>query len=86
MKNIFLRSAHIFDGEAEDLRQGDVLVSDGIIADVSYDRCEPGNDWEVFDFEGKSLMPGLIDARVHVYRRASTLLEWHRHLCRCRAL
>ena len=65
-KSIVFRSARIFDGESETLRTGvNVWVEDGFIREIS-DR-PPSADEEVVDCGGRVLMPGLIDAHVHVY-------------------
>jgi imidazolonepropionase-like amidohydrolase len=67
VKTILFRSALLFDGDSASLRHGDLLVSDGVINDITYDRSEAGDDLDVIDCEGRFLMPGLIDAHVHVY-------------------
>jgi len=67
MRKILFRSGLIFDGDSESAKQGDVLVADGLISDISYDRSEGNGDFEIVDCEGRFLMPGLIDAHVHVY-------------------
>src|SRR5579883_1295014 len=66
MKTIVFRSARIFDGESETLREGlNVFVEDDVIREVSQ-RPATG-DAEVIDCGGRVLMPGLNDAHVHVY-------------------
>jgi imidazolonepropionase-like amidohydrolase len=67
-KTIF-RSARIFDGESATLREGaDVVVENGVIGEVTDQRHdEPGSETEIIDCAGRVLMPGLIDAHVHVY-------------------
>ncbi len=63
---IVFRSARISDGESETLRATEnVVVEAGIFSEVS-DR-PPLADDEVVDCAGRVLMPGLIDAHVHVY-------------------
>lgn len=65
-KKIVFRSARIFDGESETLQPNtNVVVEDGHIGEIS-DRPPTGED-EVVDCGGRVLMPGLIDAHVHVY-------------------
>jgi imidazolonepropionase-like amidohydrolase len=65
-RNIVFRSARVFDGESETLREGvDVVVEGAAIREIS-DRPVAG-DVEVVDCGGRFLMPGLIDAHVHVY-------------------
>ena len=67
-KRIIFRSARVFDGESSTLIEGkDVVVSGGAIEDVI--ASDPRNDAnaEVIDCSGCVLMPGLIDAHIHVY-------------------
>jgi imidazolonepropionase-like amidohydrolase len=65
-KSIVFRSARIFDGESEALRDGaNVFVQGGVITEIS-DRPATAGD-EVVECGGRVLMPGLIDAHVHVY-------------------
>ena len=65
-RRIVFQSARIFDGESETLRaSGNVVVEDGRISEIS-ERPPIGED-EVVDCGGRVLMPGLIDAHVHVY-------------------
>lgn len=65
---IVFRGARVFDGESQDLR-GDVsvLVEGGKISAVSADLGGASEGAEVIDCAGRVLMPGLIDAHVHVY-------------------
>ncbi len=63
---IVFRSARIFDGESETLRaNANVFVEGGRISEIS-ERLPTGDD-EVVDCGDRVLMPGLIDAHVHVY-------------------
>lgn len=67
-KSTVFRSARVFDGESEVLRDGlDVVVANGVIGQISERRLETGADTEVIECKGRVLMPGLIDAHVHVY-------------------
>lgn len=67
-KSIVFRSARIFDGESEILREGlDVVVANGEIREISERRAETDNESQIIDCAGRVLMPGLIDAHVHVY-------------------
>jgi imidazolonepropionase-like amidohydrolase len=64
--NIVFKSALIFDGESEELRSGvNVVVEGGFIRELS-DNPSTG-DADIVDCGGRVLMPGLIDAHVHVY-------------------
>jgi imidazolonepropionase-like amidohydrolase len=63
---IVFRSARVFDGESEKLREGvDVVVEGGGIREIAEQPV--AEDAEVIDCGGRFLMPGLIDAHVHVY-------------------
>lgn len=65
-QKIVFQSAIVFDGDSPKLREkANVVVSDGLIREIS-DR-PPDADAEVVDCTGRVLMPGLIDAHVHVY-------------------
>jgi imidazolonepropionase-like amidohydrolase len=65
-KGIVFRSARIFDGESETLRSGvNIFVDGGIIREIS--ERPPGEEQEVVECGDRVLMPGLIDAHVHVY-------------------
>jgi imidazolonepropionase-like amidohydrolase len=66
--NIVFRSARIGDGDAETLRDdADVVVANGLIREISPPRSETDPSAEIVDCAGRVLMPGLIDAHVHVY-------------------
>ncbi|MBS7707000.1 metal-dependent hydrolase family protein [Chelatococcus asaccharovorans] len=68
MASVLLRNGKLFDGVTKALRPGtDVLVVDGAIADVSDTPLKaPVGAIEV-DVGGRTLLPGLIDAHVHVF-------------------
>jgi imidazolonepropionase-like amidohydrolase len=73
---IVFRSARIFDGESETLGEGlDVVIADGVIREISARRLEPEPGMEVIDCHGRVLMPGLIDAHVHVYASGLNLVR-----------
>lgn len=63
---ILFRNCRIFDGESEVLRDGlDVLIDGGVIGSIA-PAVEAAPPTEVIDCAGRVLMPGLIDAHVHV--------------------
>ena len=65
-KRIVFRSARIFDGESETLRaNANVVVENSLISEIS--ERPAGADDEVIECGGRVLMPGLIDAHIHVY-------------------
>ena len=64
---ILFQNSRLLDPEATDLKDGiSVLVEDGRIREVS-DRPIRTGEAQVIDVAGKTLMPGLIDAHIHVY-------------------
>src|SRR5687768_5271428 len=68
MTTIVFRNARVFDGWSDELLDGrDVLVEDGVIREISEKPVGVNREMEVVDCAGRTLMPGLIDAHVHVY-------------------
>lgn len=68
MSPILFTNAAVFDGVGPDLRRGaQVLVADGTIQAVSDRAIKPPADCETVDVAGRTLMPGLIDAHVHIW-------------------
>jgi imidazolonepropionase-like amidohydrolase len=68
MSAILFTNMALFDGVGPDLRRGaQVLVEDGRIQEVSDRAIRPPGDCEVIDLAGRTLMPGLIDAHVHIW-------------------
>jgi imidazolonepropionase-like amidohydrolase len=64
---ILFRNATLVDGTQEEAREGfDVLVEDDRIREVSDTAIRASADADVMDLRGATLMPGLIDAHVHV--------------------
>lgn len=66
MSDILLRDGLIFDGVSPELVRADVLVSAGTIKEISATPLRVNNA-RVINIAGRTLMPGLIDAHVHVY-------------------
>ena len=66
MPSLVLRGATLFDSATGDLRtHASVVVDGGRIADVAFDG-PPSRGERTIDLEGRTLLPGLIDAHVHV--------------------
>jgi imidazolonepropionase-like amidohydrolase len=66
MTRIAFSRATVFDSVAGVMRPGGtVVVEDDRIADVLFDATRV-DDAQVFDLDGRTLLPGLIDAHVHV--------------------
>ena len=59
--DLLLRGARIVDVILGEIRQGDLAVAGGYIVGFGARRAE-----EIIDLEGKYLVPGLIDAHVHI--------------------
>ncbi len=66
MTTTLFQNASILNPRAGDLSDGDVLVRDGRIAEVSASRIAAPEDAAVVDLGGRVLMPGLTDGHVHV--------------------
>jgi imidazolonepropionase-like amidohydrolase len=68
MKRILLRGARVFDGDRPELVDGlTVVVQGATIVEVTAAPVEASAEDEVIKCSGRVLMPGLIDAHVHVY-------------------
>src|SRR5580704_413172 len=73
-KRTVFRSARIFDGESDTLRTGQNLVVEGDrISEIS--ERPPADGDAVVDCGGRVLMPGLIDAHVHVYAAGLNIIR-----------
>jgi imidazolonepropionase-like amidohydrolase len=69
---LLLTNARLFDGAVASVRGGtSVLVEDGTITRVGDVGDPPPDGARIIDLEGRTLMPGLIDAHAHVYGRVS---------------
>jgi len=74
MTKVVFRNARVFDGWSPDLSDGcDVVVEDGVIREVSEGPVALAGEAEVVECGGRVLMPGLIDAHVHVYAASVNL-------------
>jgi imidazolonepropionase-like amidohydrolase len=64
---IRLANARLIDGSGAPPRDGaTVLVRDGRIAAVETAAGDPPAGWATIDLEGRTLMPGLVDAHAHI--------------------
>lgn len=78
MASVLLANASVLDAERGELREGHhVLVEDGRIREVS-DRPITALSAAAVDLRGKTLMPGLIDAHVHVLLTTMDLASMNR--------
>jgi imidazolonepropionase-like amidohydrolase len=67
MSYVLLENARLFDGASPVIREGvSVLIDGNRIVEVSESKMESVTA-ERIDCEGKTLMPGMIDAHVHIY-------------------
>lgn len=68
MASTLIHNVRIFDGEYIISPNGYILFSDGLILDVGPETPSPLPKADiVIDGEGKTILPGFIDAHVHVY-------------------
>ncbi len=76
MSAILFTNAAVFDGVGFELRPGSqVLVADGLVQEVSDKAIKPPGDCETVDLGGRTLMPGLIDAHVHIWATDLDILK-----------
>lgn len=76
MSAIVFRNARVFDGASEELRDScEVVVADGLIQSLREGEGATPSGAEVIDCGGRVLMPGLIDAHVHVYAAGVNLMR-----------
>lgn len=70
---ITFTNCKVFDGTNDGLKDVNVTVLGERITDVS--DAPPGADADIFDCGGRVLMPGMIDAHVHVYALSLNVTE-----------
>ncbi|PTU33091.1 metal-dependent hydrolase family protein [Stenotrophobium rhamnosiphilum] len=67
MSYVLLENARLFDGVSPTIREGvSVLIDGNRIVEVSESKIQVENADRI-DCQGKTLMPGMIDAHVHIY-------------------
>ncbi|MGH6613360.1 amidohydrolase family protein [Sphingomonas sp.] len=62
-------NARLFNGTNERLIGGEAAFADGRMAEI-WDRPPTLDDGEAIDCDGRTLMPGLIDAHIHAYSQS----------------
>ena len=65
MTALLLRSGNLLDVESGEYTEGDLLCADGRIAEAGPGLSAPA-DAQIVDLDGATVLPGLIDAHVHV--------------------
>ena len=73
INELLIKDVTLIDGTGAEPRSGvDIRIADGRIAEISPDIAVPA-DAEIIDGSGKYVVPGLIDAHVHMDRSILTL-------------
>lgn len=76
MSTILLTNAAVFDGVGPELLTGaQVLLAEGVIQEVSDKALKAPGGCDIIDLGGRTLMPGLIDAHVHIWATDLDLLR-----------
>lgn len=76
-ESILIKKVHIFNGrDREIMSPKDVLIQDGIIKSIS-DEIEENPNQIVINGAGQTLMPGMVDAHVHL--SGSGAVPWENH-------
>ena len=63
-KDLLIKNARLIDGIKTSSKLMDILIQDGIILKIGYDILN--NEAEILDINGANILPGLIDAHVHL--------------------
>jgi len=76
-KRLLFRNVRVFDGTSAELSNGDVLIDGNKIAAVSTSPIgdDPGRETVVIDGGGRTLMPGMSDAHVHLVGNANSYVD-----------
>lgn len=74
MSGVLIQRANIFDGWDGELRGPcDVRIADGLVREISDAPLPVSGGVQAVKCDGRTLMPGLIDAHVHVYAASVNL-------------
>ena len=65
-QDLFLTNAHLVDPAAQEVRQGSLLIRDGVIVGAP-DQAPADFSGETVDLEGKWVLPGLNDLHTHSF-------------------
>ena len=77
VKQLLINNVRIFNGKDEKTVSGNVLIVNNLISKISASPIPTNKSGEtkIIDGKGKFLMPGLIDAHMHMVLAASTLSQ-----------
>jgi len=65
MSQLLIRNAHLVDGTGAPARPADVLVRDGLIAEIGEAGTLSNDSGETIDAQGKLVTPGFVDVHTH---------------------
>jgi len=74
-QRLLLKNVRIFDGLSDRLVNGHVLIDGATVAAVETSPLAEDAHTTVIDGQGRVLMPGMIDAHVHLVGMANTLVD-----------
>jgi imidazolonepropionase-like amidohydrolase len=74
-QRLLIKNVRIFDGLSDGLVDGHVLIEGATIAAVERSPIAETDATTVIDGAGRTLMPGMSDAHVHLVGMANTLLD-----------
>ncbi len=80
MHDLALRGGNIIDVRSLRIEKGDVLIKDGIIAEIGGSSAARAG--EVIDISGKYVSPGLVDSHLHIESSMLSPLEFSREAVR----
>ncbi len=72
MSTLVLRGGRVIDGSGSEPRSGDVAIAGGLLVDAG---AVPQHDTVEIDVGGRTVMPGLVDAHVHLCSGIATGLR-----------
>lgn len=61
-----LKNAKFFDGKSNLIKSGYILIDGNLIKEITHESPKEDENTHVIDVKGKYVMPGLIDAHVHI--------------------
>ncbi|MDQ2635898.1 MAG: amidohydrolase family protein, partial [Actinomycetota bacterium] len=73
---LLIKNVEVFDGLSDRMTSGHVLVDGSTIAAVETSPISEDGATVVVDGNGRTLMPGMSDAHVHLVGMANTLIDF----------